>query len=130
MSTEIVRLKQKLDRLIAEIEADSRPRIGAWSGRIGRPGFAASAANLAHYLALRQHDLRPLQRGLMTLGLSSLGRLESRVMPTLLAVRATLTALCGEPETLRPSPRQFFAGEHDLAQRSEELFGTLSRGGG
>ncbi len=44
----------------------------------------AGVANLAHYLALRHHDLRPLQRQLMWRGLSSLGRLESRVLPTLM----------------------------------------------
>jgi pyruvate kinase len=38
-------------------------------------------------------DLRPLQRPLMVLGLLSLGRLESRVVPTLGAVRAPLAAL-------------------------------------
>jgi pyruvate kinase len=128
MSTEIERLKQKLDRLIADIEADSRPRVEAWADKIERKGFAPSAANLAHYLALRRHDLRPLQRALAALGLSSLGRLESRVMPTLLAVRATLAELCGEPRSVRPSLHQFFAGEHELAQRSEELFGAASSG--
>lgn len=126
MSTEILRLKHKLDTLITEIEEGSRERLAGWADQIHRPGFGPSAANLAHYLALRHHDLRPLQHALMALGLSSLGRLESRVMPTLLAVRATLAALAGEPDMLRPSSKQFFAGEHDLASRSAELFGPLS----
>jgi pyruvate kinase len=39
-----------------------------------------SARNLIHYLALRRHDLRELQRGLSRLGLSSLGRSESWVL--------------------------------------------------
>ena len=37
-----------------------------------------SARNLAHYLALRRHDVRELQSQLALLGLSSLGRTESQ----------------------------------------------------
>ena len=51
--------------------------------RRGAGADDAAVANLAHYLALRHHDLRPLQRQMMWRGLSSLGRLESRVLPTL-----------------------------------------------
>ena len=39
-----------------------------------------SAYNLAHYLAVRQVDIRPLQRELSQLGLSSLGVLEAHVI--------------------------------------------------
>jgi pyruvate kinase len=126
MTTNIAHLKQRLDLLIAEARRDGEARASAWAGQIGRPGFAASAANLAHYLALRRHDLRPLQRSLMALGLSSLGRLESRVLPTLEAVAATLAALCDQTPGERPSTRQFFAGEHFLKERSLEIFGAPS----
>ncbi|WP_029353572.1 pyruvate kinase [Bosea sp. 117] len=80
--------------------------------------------NLAHYLALRHHDLRPLQRRLMQRGLSSLGRLESRVMPTLDATIAALAALTGRPSPFPvPDETAFFAGEQALAHAAEELFG-------
>src|SRR5690606_38132707 len=46
----------------------------------------ASALNLVHYLAVRQHDLRDLQRALHRRGLSSLGRMEAYVAATLDAV--------------------------------------------
>ena len=39
-----------------------------------------SAINLAHYLALRQVDFRPLQAQLSWLGISSLGRSETHVL--------------------------------------------------
>ena len=123
---DVAALKKKLERLIDEIAAESSLRMASWADRIERPDFAASASNLAHYLALRRHDLRPLQRALMALGMSSLGRLESRVLPTLKAVSASVAALCGPPTTERPSSRQFFAGEHYLAERSAELFGPRS----
>lgn len=45
-----------------------------------------SARNLAHYLALRQLDLRELQEELQLRGLSSLGRSESCVLRSLLEV--------------------------------------------
>ena len=60
------------------------------------PECRASARNLIHYLAARQHDLRELQRGLSRLGLSSLGRMEANVLPTLNAVLLALHRLAGE----------------------------------
>jgi pyruvate kinase len=38
------------------------------------PSYRASARNLLHYLALRQQDIREVQKRLASLGLSSLGR--------------------------------------------------------
>jgi pyruvate kinase len=49
-----------------------------------------SAVNLLHYLALRQHDIRNLQRALAVSGLSSLGRAEAHVLATIDAVLARL----------------------------------------
>ena len=50
------------------------------------PAYRASARNLLHYLALRQHDLREVQPELTRLGLSSLGRSErASSMPPLKA---------------------------------------------
>ena len=54
-----------------------------------------SAANLAHYLALRATDHAQLQGGLVRNGLSSLSRREAHVMPTLDAVERALAAMCG-----------------------------------
>lgn len=59
------------------------------------PDCRVSARNLIHYLAVRQHDLRELQRGLAGLGLSSLGRMEANVLPTLNAVLLALRGLAG-----------------------------------
>ncbi|MCW5737045.1 MAG: pyruvate kinase [Enhydrobacter sp.] len=62
----------------------------------------------------------------MSLGLSSLGRLESRVLPTLLAVRAALAALAGMPQEESPSPEIFFAGERRLVERTQEVLGKAA----
>lgn len=79
--------------------------------------------NLAHYLSLRHHDLRPLQRRLMRFGLSSLGRLESRVLPTLDAVIVALAALAGVESPVAMPSEDFFLGEVRLEEASAALFG-------
>jgi pyruvate kinase len=97
-----------------------------WRSRIQRSDFLPSALNLAYYLALRRYDLRPLQAALMPWGLSSLGRIEARVMPNLDAVIATLAAICHlDPASCppRPVPADFFEGDHHLQRHTEELFG-------
>lgn len=115
-------LLREIDRLIETVETDAAARMAAWDAWGIRPEFRASAANLAAYLAIRHHDLRGLQQALMVLGLSSLGRLESRVMATLEALRATLAALAGEGPAPVGDEAGFFAGERCLAARAQALF--------
>ena len=62
-----------------------------------------SARNLAHYLALRRHDVRQLQSQLALLGLSSLGRTESHVLTAVQTVHRVLNALLGTNGSL-PCP--------------------------
>ncbi len=60
------------------------------------PHHRDSAANLIHYLGLRRKDIRPLQHRLSHLGLSSLGRTESHVLPTLTAMTTLLRHVMGK----------------------------------
>jgi pyruvate kinase len=69
-----------LDDLRRSITVEAAGRTARWREQIELESFLPSAENLAHYLAFRHHDQRDLQRELMRHGLSSLGRLESRVM--------------------------------------------------
>jgi pyruvate kinase len=116
-------------RLRADVAAEGRAALAIWRPSIGRRPFAASALNLAHYRALRHRDIRPLQRPLMRLGLSSLGRLEGRVLATLDSVTVALQALAGRGPTGRsPTPRQFFRGEDRLQANAAELFGAPAEG--
>jgi pyruvate kinase len=64
-----------------------------------------SARNLAHYLALRRHDIRKLQAQLAQLGLSSLGRTESHVLNAVQTVHRVLNVLLGANSSL-PSPAE------------------------
>ena len=88
---EIDFLLKSVSKLTAEVERDAGRLMDGWRDRMDRKVFLNSADNLAHYLALRPHDIRPLQRKLARFGFSSLGRLEGRVAPTL-TLHATSTA--------------------------------------
>lgn len=120
---------QALLNALVELREDVQRRatktVDGWRPWIAREEFLPSAQNLAAYLALRRYDLRPLQAALMPRGLSSLGRLESRVEATLDAVIGTLGAAAGQADQGMPRPPQesFFEGEHLLRKHTEEVFG-------
>jgi pyruvate kinase len=116
-------LFDEIDRIRAQLRIDAARQLEKWQAWRIDPDFAPAAANLAVYLALRHYDLRSVQRDLMALGLSSLGRLESRVMPTLDSVAAALATLAGRDRIAGPDETEFFAGERELLGRSRALFG-------
>lgn len=95
-------------------------------------GYSQSAENLAHYLALRGHDLRPLQRRLARQGVSSLGRCEPYVLAKLDQIRAVLSCLAGEPgagavEEVQAGPA-FETGASALGARADATLGTPATG--
>jgi pyruvate kinase len=122
-------LLSTLQALRQTVESEGKATFDDWNPHIQRTAFIDSALNLAEYLALRRHDLRALQVALMPWGLSSLGRIEGRVMPNLDAVIATLEVICGsksERHFQRPPIEFFFEGDRLLQQHTEELFGESS----
>lgn len=99
----------------------------SWAPGIGRADRAnvPSAVNLAHYWALRQHDLRGLQHRLAAFGLSSLARSQPHVRASLDATSAAATALAGsssQPHS-RDLPITFGDGSQLLRGRTIELLG-------
>lgn len=123
METSLDELAATLAELRSTVAAAADAAVCAWAASIERPAFAASAHNLAAYLALRRRDLRPLQVELMGLGLSSLGRLEGRVLANLDAVAAALDHLRGAPgATLVPRER-FWQGQQTLGRNTDTVFG-------
>ncbi len=78
----------RLRRMMTEL-GKLRAQLLEFENKFGRhihqthPAYAASARNLLHYVAMRQHDIRTLQEDLASCGLSSLGRAESHVMASL-----------------------------------------------
>ena len=107
-----------------KVASEGAEILRGWRPWIDRPRFAESAANLASYLALRHHDLRPLQSALMVLGLSSLGRAEGRVLVNLDATLASLASVAGAQVPARPDEAAFFRGNALLAAARDELFGS------
>lgn len=79
---EMNELYQTLYELRHDVLERGMKMYQAISPSIRRNSFRFSALNLAFYLAIRCHDLRPLQEKLLLLGLSSLGRSEARTMAT------------------------------------------------
>ncbi len=122
-------LLSTLQQLRRTVESEGKATFDEWNPHIQRTAFIDSALNLAEYLALRRHDLRSLQAALMPWGLSSLGRIEGRVMPNLDAVIATLEVICSsksDRHCQRPPIEFFFEGDRLLQQHTEELFGESS----
>ncbi|AUX44896.1 pyruvate kinase [Sorangium cellulosum] len=89
------------------------------------PAHRAGATNLLHYLAVRQHDVRDLQRQLASLGLSSLGRMERCALSSLDAVLCALDALARRPGGRAPGepPTTFTSGESLLDEHTAALLG-------
>jgi pyruvate kinase len=130
-ASEPAKLLRELQALSNSVEEDTHALLARWRKQIERSAFRPSAKNLAAYISLRHHDIRPLQRKLARFGLSSLGRLESRVGPTLDAVMASLGALSGSrKKAAHPSTASFFAGERRLASQARAIFGPVSHESG
>jgi pyruvate kinase len=119
-------LRDEVERLRASVLGKADEIARRWGGWIERPDFVESAENFAHYLALRQMDIRPLQLQLMARGLSSLGRAESRVLPTLDAVLGALDVLTGRASMAPDPDSNFFAGEERIVARTAEILGPGS----
>ena len=122
-------LLRQLQAIRSDVNAEALTQFATWQPNIRRAAFVPGALNLAHYLALRRRDLRDVQLALMPLGLSSLGRCESHVLPNLDAVIAALGLVSGEDDPRPyPTPEEFFAGQTALGTNAEELLGPPSGG--
>jgi pyruvate kinase len=118
-----------LDSLALEVD-ELRAQLLAMEGALSsalsavHPDNLPSARNLAHYLALRQYDIRDLQLRLARVGLSSLGRSESHVLVTLDRIIAMLALARGNPiPQIDASPVGFRHGERILRRNARDLLG-------
>jgi len=124
-------LKQLLCELIElreAIEAHANQRLEKYKSSYHAGLFSKSARNLAHYLAMRQFDLRHLQDRLAQAGLSSLGRSESSVLSTfdaLIDVLKRATDKSYRPSDKNPSENGFNRGQQLLEQHTIALFGSF-----
>jgi pyruvate kinase len=117
--------RHDLDRLdveVSDIERELDAMVVKHTEEIGRvnPVHRSDAVNLLHYLALRRHDSRVLQRRLSDLGLSSRGRCEPHVMASLLSIHAMVNSSVAE---LPNDVLGFRAGRDALDTNTDALFG-------
>jgi pyruvate kinase len=87
--------------------------------------YRTSAQNLLHYLALRQQDIRDLQRQLALRGLSSLGRAEGHVLATLDSVIAALDSMAHAANGNETAAAQLqrAAASQELERNATQLLG-------
>ncbi|MGZ8164796.1 MAG: pyruvate kinase [Methylobacter sp.] len=122
---EIAELRQK-------VEINANQRLLKYQGNYQSDAFSKSACNLAHYLAMRQFDLRHLQDRLAQAGLSSLGRAEASVLSTLDSLLDVLKRATDKhylPGEKSPSEYGFNRGQQLLKQHAIELFGPFHEHG-
>ena len=122
---DVTALAAQVEQLVVDIERaerDAAEKIAAC-----HPGNRAGAINLVHYTELRRHDLRELQGDLMDIGVSSLATTEANVRAKLVAARAALRALGGEPGpwALQAVDDAIDAGDDLLSAHAEALLGPL-----
>ena len=94
LQKELLALLDELIDLRKKVITDAEHRLEKYLPWFNERQPDLSAGNLAHYLSIRHSDLRPLQKRLAQVGLSSLGRSESAVLYSLnsiieLLIRAT-----------------------------------------
>jgi pyruvate kinase len=118
-------LMEEMAALRAYVVREGARYLERHGGDAASGDAAAAAHNLAHYLALRQHDLRPLQERLARVGLSSLGRCEAHVLYTLDRVGELLARATGgtwSPADGPPAPR-YGEGQAAVERTANVLFG-------
>jgi len=123
----IKHMLEQLDRLIDHCH--EMERVYADKLALVHPDLQASAINLLHYRAMRQHDIRELQNGLGHLGLSRLGKAESHVMASIRMAKEILAAFL-KPKKLKvpKTPLTIKKGNRLLERHAKNLLGYRSEG--
>lgn len=93
------------------------------------PANQKSALNLIHYLALRNQDIRKMQNTLGQLGISRLGRAESHVMASLVAVKNLLKRISKNQQLEPEKPEvSFKKGKKIIKANTTALLGKKLKG--
>src|SRR5215813_9536549 len=86
---------ESLKQAVLDVEAIAEDEIA-----LVHPDRRVGARNLVDYLAIRQHDLRALQRELYAMGLSSMGVVHRHVMASIEAALRIVDRLAGHNREL------------------------------
>ncbi|MCX6235290.1 MAG: pyruvate kinase [Bacteroidetes bacterium] len=126
--------KDTLEVMIARIDdicGQARSYEKKYAEEIAKvePSFRESALNLVHYLALRNNDIRDLQKELGYSGLASLSKVEGHVLASLCATRKMLKILTGKKSRETADiPVTIKKGVKLLNNHTKALFGSKSKG--
>ena len=125
----VAEVRHDLKVLEADVRAVRDAMLDAEAARAGdialtHPRHRRSAANLVHYLELRNHDVRDLQARLAASGLSSLGRSEAHVLATIEEVLSVLARLNGHELPPRAAGVALTEGQELLVANAKALLGT------
>lgn len=124
----VEKLFNRVNHLYHEVLTESNAQYLNWSESIQRESFKSSAKNLLAYLSLRKHDLRPLQNDLSALGVSSLGRLEGKVLPTIQATANLLERMMDkEADFSLPKEEDFYQQLHLLQDNTLKCYGPVPK---
>lgn len=108
-------LYQELVDLREDIILQGNEIISRWSENVENQDTLYSIQNLAYYMAFRKNDLRALQSKLQRYGLSSLGRLESRVIENLDTILVSIANILASDTSFKyPSKESFYRGQQIL----------------
>ena len=121
----------EIDDLRKEIEVKANQRLQKYQCHYPSGVFSKSAYNLAHYLAMRQFDLRDLQDRLAQTSLTSLGRAEAAVLTTLDSLIDVLKRATDKRYPLNEQNHEicFIRGQQFLNQHTIDLFGPFHQQG-
>ena len=92
------------------------------------PSHRRSAANLVHYVELRNHDIRELQTLLALMGMSSLGRSEPFVLATIEAVLSLINVVTDAPPFDGRASVALTEGHELLELNADRLLGPARLG--
>lgn len=112
LRADMLRLEGRFGRSIRELRSNQR----------------ASATNLVHYLALRGHDLRQLQKKLAEIGVSSLGRSEGHILDDINRVLEILRRLHHSAPDAPAARKSVENRTSVLEARTEALLGPAPAG--
>lgn len=123
-------LEQQVAALRRAVRQGQRALLAQWEPWLSRRAFREGAEHLAAYLALRRHDLRPLQTRLAVHGLSSLNRSAGHVLPALDTLLTALKLMLGKPVDAGRARRQRRAMDHhgDCVRQRGQLLGPTPAG--
>lgn len=131
LKKELKALLRQLLELRQTVHSQALQRLKSFAKYYPHKNFSKSSYNLAYYLSLRTHDLRPLQSKLAAYGFSSMGRGGGHVMENIEQVSALLAELVHHTDLHHPEGHTILShseGDKLLGKHTDDLFGHSHHG--